>query len=1524
MIRIYVILLCLSLTLATICTPDDASCHFFTSDSTDPISVVTHKTLLLSFSHSSTISIPLSFSAFNGVLFFPSLDVSDTVDIEVDTGESIYDVTITSDSPYLLDLPQSVSINITTSASSVLHIIATHQAKENIDTFQSFSYFVVENSNVFVELSNPENIPNLYSGIVTINFPFISNGSSVRMSQNQSILIDEISQSSLFSFSTLSLPFSIEVETQSFQFVFVTIEYSPVCSQCRDCHDDRCLITEQSKLINLDKKESVIVSIDNEQSTVVKFSSKKFATLRKFLWNNLRSKSNLCQPSIKILPFSNCNDVNIFIDTGFEHFSAPSCETYTNSFQSPTVSIIFDTTSSSQGTVELNVSKCSIIHVFFNADSRLFCFILLTVLLITARVRLIFLNRKSTSSSKGVSLGSIIFVFIIGAILCFFFPLFFLQFIRFSAWLLVLILVFIILYDKRKQRISRLNSQSSTRLSNIENQEGISFNFLKGKDHVKSGLFYLFLAVSIVFFWSFLPKSVVDTAFDAFCPPLLSNQIGHVTLDYSDPFFASFASGQTNFYPGVVVFNSEFINPPEVFVSITGIEQNYLYFQLNVLSVGVNSFSYSLTFNPLDALSFPLFTSIKFDWFAGESSCTDSPFLFTHKSPVYGSSSPFSPGWDLDKSIQGEKSFNSLVKLEGQNSPDLIVLTSLLGINMLHSFTNQFDLSVIDFNHESDDSSSIATQQLTTFGTIKSAQFSTFSINPSVMENVVLFAGDASLSINSVDDWPLATDIYHLSRTYSHYIPFQFKLFRTPDVLLTLASISTVDTFPKFSIRASNISFIGFTLIVEALPACMINSIKIDWVAIDQNPYSLDFIDLFLYTLFIIAVISGFLVDRELNKKNSIISQFSTASTSTKHISNSFDSPSFNLQDLLEWKKQVEHYLKNRQTKAKRSKVEVTVIMIAAFVFIVTLFIIFRDFVIETRLFHSFNNFWVAIFILGLEYGLLISAILFAKWPVSTGDRLGPQTNTAILIASHCSAGVDPSVALERIKRNAFQTLSEEETEQLKKELKKVQLEKQKTFKKTLELAHAAVGNSNVFVCHNSNDIRPHPQDPTFNVIEQLGSEGKIINYVYVPKGNKTVALKYVVKNILDPKVHEFTIVMDDDIMIPTNLNLQHSIDQLNDQKNAAGVVFVIRSSETHPNAPTRSERRTISAWFADYEYLLAGYTKIFQAEVGGTTSCPHGAISLWRTESLNSVFLNHNSTFHGEDMLMGLITREKLMTSDQPYRLLVSGHTPIPTDVPLDFFHPKEDFLGHYCVEDKSIFNQRVRSWDCCAHRSLFKFIQHILRYWNSSTLLLKLFYIHEVLTIVQDYFRVLIIVYYVHTNDLGSLASVFLRVLLAQYILFFAFNYFTLRKNPELQSPFLIVLLFPFYRLLLLVFRILALFYNLFEYLPKNATPDPNCESLKPPYNKNIYSQLQNPRSIANAWCVETIEKWMENNIGNPLPAEVIQMHPNILPVMYHNQAMGPDEAEDVNMWFQATQIMEQDTPKWLSKPVFGRLLY
>ncbi|KAL0252036.1 hypothetical protein GEMRC1_001248 [Eukaryota sp. GEM-RC1] len=321
---------------------------------------------------------------------------------------------------------------------------------------------------------------------------------------------------------------------------------------------------------------------------------------------------------------------------------------------------------------------------------------------------------------------------------------------------------------------------------------------------------------------------------------------------------------------------------------------------------------------------------------------------------------------------------------------------------------------------------------------------------------------------------------------------------------------------------------------------------------------------------------------------------------------------------------------------------------------------------------------------------------------------------------------------------------------------------------------------------------------------------------------------------------------MDDDVVIPRDMSWQ--TDKLK-KKDIAGAVITIRADMNFPKkdssaVPNRNEsqckslfRRSFLVWFQDM-YL----EKDVLIEI-----LDHHKFVLF------CLISHHSTAFHGEDALMGFLTRELMPNK----KLITFAATPALTQVPADLIRVSQDLFGDESLGDKSLFNQRVKSWDACAHRFFFKYLEHLLRFWSLNTLILKPFYMYELVTIIRDYFHLLIISYFIIMKDGYLLGLIYIRVLLIQYVIFFIFNYVKLRRRKDLQAPLLIVFLFPFYRLLLSFFRIFALFHNLFEYVPKKRMPTSEDPNLKVPYLHDFLSKLQYPEQWQKVWSLGLSKK-------------------------------------------------------------------
>ncbi|KAL0209481.1 hypothetical protein RCL1_008319 [Eukaryota sp. TZLM3-RCL] len=732
-------------------------------------------------------------------------------------------------------------------------------------------------------------------------------------------------------------------------------------------------------------------------------------------------------------------------------------------------------------------------------------------------------------------------------------------------------------------------------------------NVKRSYDGVRSFCFYSFFVLIFIFFWLLVPRSVVEQMSEVFCPPNAILESSSITLSSNLPTYNLHLTGQNRRFLQTIYFEKTHSNVPHVILSWSNSHfsaDSSLDFTLELVSTSIDSFTFIIHVESSVSL-----LSIKIDWLVISVKCIPQNSVDSFHSRLIQSIKNDSES--MIHSVSSSLNHDSLTS-------DFLTLSSLTAFKF-PLISNSFNL-FSEFSTVND--SLYLTHQLIT-NQIDRFAYSFLSLDPNYLSNLNLKYLMLNFSESEYPNFDLATS-NHLRRDFVEYISFDSPFLRTPYVHCLINGLN-FNSLPKFNVKILNVTFTGFSIHVEAFPGCSISEINLSFLIVDELPFNFDVFDIFLYSILSILIVTALLFEFCTPYTSPLPlfnDEFPSVMSSPRVMTSSLRGTQHSRQyphpEVLEsWKRMVSNYHKIRNTNTKRHPIEVFVITSLSALFLFLLFLFFRDVVLEHRLFHQLNSLIVTIFVLGLEYGLLIAALLFVRWPDKVATPRTARHDVAVLIACHCSAGVEPTVALKRTKKNVFQRLSHEEQLQLLDKLRLLQSEKQSTFERTLIQAWEAVGDGNVFICHNSNDKNPNPQDPMFEVIRRLKSLGKDIRYCYVPKGNKTVALKYCAKNFL-PDYIKYVCVMDDDILIPSNFHWP--IEMLESQPDAAGVALTIRADETNSFANKKRGLRMTSVWFADLEYLLAGFSKLFQV-IFGTTNAPHGAISLWKKESLNTVF---------------------------------------------------------------------------------------------------------------------------------------------------------------------------------------------------------------------------------------------------------------------------------------------------------------
>ncbi|KAL0221418.1 hypothetical protein RCL1_001272 [Eukaryota sp. TZLM3-RCL] len=801
----------------------------------------------------------------------------------------------------------------------------------------------------------------------------------------------------------------------------------------------------------------------------------------------------------------------------------------------------------------------------------------------------------------------------------------------------------------------------------IEYEHRPKFNWNK----IKGPIFYFsVIALFSILFFFFSPPSFSSVLGNWVCPETL--ELEHGTVHLSSSLFPSWNLHLgPNSFLHTVHFDADYEYPPQVFIAISSMDvsSSPLFYDVRVTAVDYTSFRINVVTQGNTRLR-----EITITWIAVSSKCFE-----------YSSADLI--GFDL-----GISDFNSVddsfvsmidpIPTFFTPTSDLVLFSGVTGFHLdSPSLTSLVTIS-------KDNEQVSLSPLITSPDSIEFGRMNILAVNSSLFRNTKMVVGNISVE--------------NLERMTHVTVDFDHVFMRLPSIALILTGFESASTPLSYEVSIQAVDFDRFTLRFLPFHDSSISSLSFSFLAIDTEINVLQASDYILLFIFILLIILALLLEY---LKPSVKTSLNTGVEKYHVLPNDWneallDPEVFNsmtetarlkpprrifkndiwLSMLDNWEK-----LKKTYQPGQRDRVEIFFWFSFALILLAVVFFYFRDQILKPKFFHSINSVYLTMFILGLEYFLVFLAFFTVSWPehrIVKGFNEA-NTNVAILIASHISAGRDPHVILKGCKNNFKKPPSVEE-------LKQLQSEKADGFERTLRLASRSTGDGNVYVCHNANMSEPYKNDGTVEVIQRIKEWGRTVNYVYVPTGNKTFSIQYVAKNILAyrPEI-EYVVLMDDDVIIPSDMSWQTH--RLTDPE-IAGAVITIRADMNRPEKKNSWRRRSLLVWFQDMEYMMAGLMKLVQDQFGGC-NYPHGAISIWKKDVLVEVLDNHNSAFHGEDAQMGFILRERQINGKY-LRLTCFASTPALTQVPQELFHPFEDFFGDHVVDEKSLFTQRVKSY--------------------------------------------------------------------------------------------------------------------------------------------------------------------------------------------------------------------------------------
>jgi hypothetical protein len=131
-------------------------------------------------------------------------------------------------------------------------------------------------------------------------------------------------------------------------------------------------------------------------------------------------------------------------------------------------------------------------------------------------------------------------------------------------------------------------------------------------------------------------------------------------------------------------------------------------------------------------------------------------------------------------------------------------------------------------------------------------------------------------------------------------------------------------------------------------------------------------------------------------------------------------------------------------------------------------------------------------------------------------------------------------------------------------------------------------------------------------------------------------------------------------------------------------------------------------------------------------------------------------------------------------------------------------------------LFRQRVKSWEVTSHKKTFTFIIELVNpisWFHLKSVALKPYFLQELLSIILDWLRIFLLISLAF-RDYLALALMTAVFSFLMYIQVLVFQFVYLRRRKDLRVSTWGIIMFPFYRLSSLLFRVCALCQNILVY--------------------------------------------------------------------------------------------------------------
>lgn len=339
----------------------------------------------------------------------------------------------------------------------------------------------------------------------------------------------------------------------------------------------------------------------------------------------------------------------------------------------------------------------------------------------------------------------------------------------------------------------------------------------------------------------------------------------------------------------------------------------------------------------------------------------------------------------------------------------------------------------------------------------------------------------------------------------------------------------------------------------------------------------------------------------------------------------------------------------------------------------------------------------------------------------------------------------------------------------------------------TLKHALSIFEPESIFVIDNGNSKTP--LDQTRYVCEEYG-----VNYQWVPIGTKIGSI-YIGTKLA--KRYNYILQIDDDMILDKNMTFP-----IKDDTDCIAYIISAINKDNNPNLVQKCQ---------DVEYKVAGITKAVQTWLGNV-SFAHGAISLWKRESLIEVLENHPMYPISDDWFIGFVANTLGM------RIRVCDQKFISTDTPRTlFWGGRQSGYG-----SATLWMQRFYRWYALIILQTVYNLYYLFFVWKFSTrrvVFQKLFMIWQCGIMSLMIFRYAIFAYSMYLQYQFTLI-VFSSTLITWIITYFTFNFCFLKRDERFDWYMFFV--FPCYKFQDTFVCIAGMLYGLFYKIPNVLIED------------------------------------------------------------------------------------------------------